>query len=34
MARIDRLGVNIAEKGVSQPVSVELAHAEQFAEAG
>jgi len=35
MARMDRLfGVTMAEKGVSQLVSVELAEAEQFAEAG
>jgi chromosome segregation protein len=35
MARMDRLfGVTMAERGVSQLVSVELAEAEQFAEAG
>jgi chromosome segregation protein len=35
MARMDRLfGVTMAEKGVSQIVSVELAEAERFAEAG
>jgi chromosome segregation protein len=35
MARMDRLfGVTMAEKGVSQLVSVELAEAQQFAEAG
>jgi chromosome segregation protein len=35
MARMDRLfGVTMAEKGVSQIVSVELAEAEKFAEAG
>jgi chromosome segregation protein len=35
MARMDRLfGVTMAEKGVSQLVSVELAEAEEFAEAG
>ena len=35
MARMDRLfGVTMAEKGVSQLVSVELAQAQEFAEAG
>jgi hypothetical protein len=35
MARMDRLwGVTMAEKGVSQLVSVDLATAEQFREAG
>jgi len=35
MARMDRLfGVTMAEKGVSQLVSVELAEAQEFAEAG
>ena len=35
MARMDRLfGVTMAERGVSQIVSVELAEAERFAEAG
>jgi chromosome segregation protein len=35
MARMDRLfGVTMAEKGVSQLVSVELAEAREFAEAG
>jgi chromosome segregation protein len=35
MARMDRLfGVTMAEKGVSQIVSVELAQAQEFAEAG
>src|SRR6202000_424778 len=35
MARMDRLfGVTLAEKGVSQLVSVELAEAQEFAEAG
>ncbi len=35
MARMDRLfGVTMAERGVSQLVSVDLAEAEQFAEAG
>jgi chromosome segregation protein len=35
MARMDRLfGVTMAERGISQLVSVELAEAEQFAEAG
>jgi chromosome segregation protein len=35
MARMDRLfGVTMAERGVSQLVSVELAQAQEFAEAG
>ena len=35
MSRMDRLfGVTMAEKGVSQLVSVELAEAQEFAEAG
>jgi chromosome segregation protein len=35
MARMDRLfGVTMAERGVSQIVSVDLATAEQFREAG
>jgi len=35
MARMDRLfGVTMAEKGVSQLVSVDLATAEQYREAG
>ena len=35
MARMDRLyGVTMAERGVSQIVSVDLATAEKFAEAG
>ncbi len=35
MARMDRLfGVTMAERGVSQIVSVELAEAERFLEAG
>ena len=35
MARMDRLfGVTMAEKGVSQLVSVDLAQAQEFAEAG
>jgi chromosome segregation protein len=35
MARMDRLfGVTMAERGVSQIVSVELAEAEQLLEAG
>jgi chromosome segregation protein len=35
LARMDRLfGVTMAEKGVSQLVSVELTQAQEFAEAG